>query len=225
MAIQMTDTPVKHKLNPMLKLALDIGPLILFFIANWRPGLVISLLSPLLPDAMTSKQAGILAATAVFMVAVVLALIVAYVLTRRLPMMPVVTAVIVLIFGALTIYFENPTFIQMKPTIVYTLLGLALIGGWLFDKPLLAIVFDAMFHLTEEGWRKLTLRWAAFFFAMAVVNEIVRLNWSFDFWLGFKGFGFIPLTFVFAMLQYPLLMRYASEQPNPEAEAEREEVS
>jgi intracellular septation protein len=221
----MNDTPVKHKLNPMLKLALDIGPLVLFLAANWRPGLFIHLLSPLLPDAMASQRAGIFVATAVFMVAVVLALIVAYVLTRRLPLMPVVTVIIVLIFGALTIYFENPTFIQMKPTILYALLGLTLIGGWLFDKPLLAIVFDAMFHLTEEGWRKLTLRWAAFFFAMAVVNEIVRINWSFDFWLGFKAFGFIPLTFLFAAAQYPLLMRYATEQPNPEAEAEREEVS
>jgi intracellular septation protein len=102
---------------------------------------------------------------------------------------------------------------------------LTLLGGYLLDKPLLAIVFDAMFHLTEEGWRKLTLRWAAFFLVMAVVNEIVWRTQTTEFWIGFKLFGFTPLTFVFAALQYRLLIRYASDQPNPEAEAEREEVS
>jgi len=197
--------PAKHKLNPMLKLALDLGPLIVFFAANAR--------------------FGIFAATAVFMATVIAALIVSYVLTRHIAIMPVVTAIVVMVFGTLTLVLHDETFIKLKPTIIYTLFGLTLFGGWLFDKPLLAIVFDAMFHLTEEGWHKLTLRWAAFFLVMAVVNEIVWRTQTTDFWLGFKLFGFVPLTFVFAAAQYRLLTRYATDQPNPEAEAEREEVS
>jgi intracellular septation protein len=201
----MTDKPARHKLNPLLKLALDIGPLIVFFAANARFGIFV--------------------ATGVFMATIIAALAVSYALTRHVAIMPVVTAIIVLIFGTLTLVLHDETFIKLKPTIIYTLFGAALLGGYLFDKPLLAIVFDAMFHLTDEGWRKLTLRWAVFFFVMAVVNEIVWRTQTTEFWIGFKLFGFTPLTFLFAAAQYRLLMRYATEQPNPEAEAEREEVS
>jgi intracellular septation protein len=197
--------PAKHKLNPMLKLALDLGPLIVFFAANAR--------------------FGIFAATAVFMATVIAALVVSYVLTRHIAIMPVVTAIVVMVFGTLTLVLHDETFIKLKPTIIYTLFAVTLLGGWLLDKPLLAIVFDAMFHLTDEGWRKLTLRWAAFFLVMAVVNEIVWRTQTTDFWLGFKLLGFAPLTAVFAAAQYRLLTRYATDQPNPEAEAEREEVS
>jgi intracellular septation protein len=201
----MTDQPAKHKLNPMLKLALDLGPLIVFFAANAR--------------------FGIFAATAVFMATIIAALVVSYVLTRHVAIMPVVTAIVVLVFGTLTLVLHDETFIKLKPTIIYTLFGVSLFGGWLLDKPLLAIVFDAMFHLTEEGWRKLTLRWAAFFLVMAVVNELVWRTQTTDFWVSFKLFGFTPITFLFAAAQYRLLTRYATDQPNPEAEAEREEVS
>ena len=200
-----TEPQTKHKLNPLLKLALDLGPLVVFFAANAR--------------------FGIFAATAVFMATIIAALAVSYALTRHVAIMPVVTAIIVLIFGSLTLVLHDETFIKLKPTIIYTLFALTLFGGYLLDKPLLAIVFDAMFHLTEEGWRKLTLRWAAFFLVMAVVNEIVWRTQTTEFWIGFKLFGFTPLTFVFAALQYRLLLRYATDQPNPEAEAEREEVS
>jgi intracellular septation protein len=201
----MTDQPAKHKLNPMLKLALDLGPLIVFFAVNAR--------------------FGIFAATAVFMATIIAALAVSWALTRHIAIMPVVTAIVVLVFGTLTLVLHDETFIKLKPTIIYTLFGVSLLGGWLLDKPLLAIVFDAMFHLTEEGWRKLTLRWAAFFLVMAVVNELVWRTQTTDFWVSFKLFGFVPLTFLFAAVQYRLLMRYATDQPNPEAEAEREEVS
>jgi len=197
----MTDKP---KLNPMLKLALDLGPLVIFIIVLSR--------------------FNIFAATATFMVAVMVALAISYALTRHVAVMPVVTAIVVLVFGSLTLFLHNETFIKLKPTIIYCLFGATLLGGYIFNKPLLAIVFDAMFHLTEEGWRKLTLRWAVFFFAMAAGNEIARHTLS-TFWWGWsKLIVFTPLTFVFALLQYPLLMKYASEQPNPEAEAEREEV-
>jgi intracellular septation protein len=220
----MNDQPPKHKLNPMLKLLLDLGPLVLFFVANARPGLFMPVLSPLLPAAVAAEQAGIFVATAVIMLAVIAALAVSWALTRHIAIMPVVTAIVVMVFGTLTLVLHDETFIKLKPTIIYTLFGGTLLGGWLFHKPLLAIVFDAMFHLTEEGWRKLTLRWAAFFLVMAVVNEIVWRTQTTDFWVSFKLFGFTPLTALFAAAQYRLLMRYATDQPNPEAEAEREEV-
>src|SRR5271154_6074944 len=181
----------KPKLNPLLKLALDLGPLVLFFVANSRYG--------------------IFTATATFMVAVVAALAVSYALTRHLPIMPVVTAIIVLVFGGLTLVLHNDTFIKVKPTIIYALFGGALLGGYLFNKPLLEIVFDSMFHITDEGWRKLTLRWALFFFALAVLNEVIWRNVSTDVWVNFKVFGVLPLTFLFGALQYPLLKKHAVE--------------
>ena len=184
----MTEKP---QLNPMLKLALDLGPLLLFFVANSRYG--------------------IFTATATFMVAVLAALVVSYAMTRRLPIMPVVTAVIVVVFGGLTLILHDATFIKVKPTIIYGLFGAVLIGGLVFNKPLLCILFDSLFHLTEEGWRKLTLRWAIFFFALAALNEIVWRNASTDLWVDFKVFVAVPLTLIFGALQVPLLRRYAVE--------------
>jgi intracellular septation protein len=185
--------PEKQKLNPILKLTLDIGPLVLFFAAN--------------------AKFGIFAATGVFMAAVLIALAVAYVLIRRVEIMPLVTAAIVLIFGGLTLVLHNDEFIKLKPTIIYVLFGGTLVGGLAFGKSFLGILFDQMFDLTEEGWRKLTWRWALFFFALAVLNEIVWRNFSTDFWVSFKLFGVVPLTVLFGALQYPLLMKYAR---NPE---------
>ncbi|MDO8879071.1 MAG: septation protein A [Pseudolabrys sp.] len=182
----------KKKLNPTLKLVLDIGPLILFFAAN--------------------SKFGIYAATGAFMVAVLAALTVAYVLTRRIEVMPLVTAVIVLIFGGLTIVLQDELFIKLKPTIIYVLFAGALFFGLLFNKPLLGMLFDSVFNLTAEGWRKLTWRWAFFFVFLAVVNEVVWRTQSTDFWVNFKLFGVVPLTFVFGALQYPLLMKYAEEK-------------
>jgi intracellular septation protein len=183
--------PERPQLNPMLKLALDLGPLVLFFLANARYG--------------------IFTATAAFMVAVLAALLVSYAMTRRLPIMPVVTAIIVVVFGGLTLILHDATFIKVKPTIIYGLFGAVLIGGLLFNKPLLGVVFDSLFHLSDEGWRKLTLRWAIFFFALAVLNEIVWRSVSTDAWVTFKAFGVLPLTLLFGALQVPLLKRYAAE--------------
>jgi intracellular septation protein len=178
----------KTQLNPFVKLALDIGPLILFFVVNGK--------------------AGIFAATGAFMVAVVIALAVSYVLIRRFPVMTVVSAIIVMVFGGLTIFLHDETFIKLKPTLIYLLFAGVLAGGLLLKKPLLSTVFDSVFHLTEEGWRKLTIRWAAFFFVMAVVNEIVWRTQTTDFWVSFKLFGFMPLTFLFALAQFPLMKKH-----------------
>ena len=198
----MTETSVeptsaKPKLNPYLKLALDIGPLLVFFVANSR--------------------LGIFGGTAVFMVAIVVALGISYAMTRHWPVMPVVSAVIVLVFGGLTLILHDETFIKVKPTIIYALFGGALLVGYFFDKPLLEIVFDSVFHITDEGWRKLTLRWAGFFLFLAVLNEVVWRTQSTDFWVNAKVFGFMPLTFIFGALQVPLLMKYAVE-PAPAEE-------
>ena len=204
-------------LNPMLKLVLDLGPLLLFFFANARPALFDPWLGPIIPDAVqTGEHAGIFVATAVFMVAIVVALAVSYAMTRRLPVMPLVSAVIVVVFGGLTLFLQNETFIKLKPTIIYLMFTATLLGGMVFRKPLLAMVFDQMFHLTEEGWRKLTVRWGLFFLALAILNEIVWRTMSTDAWVTFKVFVVVPLTFVFAALQYPVLLKYETK-PTDEA--------
>jgi intracellular septation protein len=184
--------PAKRQINPLLKLALDLGPLIVFFAANARFGIFV--------------------ATAIFMVAILAALAVGYALIRHLPIMPLVTAVIVLVFGGLTLILHDELFIKLKPTIIYVLFGGILLGGLAFNKLLLGVVFDSVFHLTAEGWRKLTIRWIIFFFALAVLNEIVWRTQSTDFWVSFKLFGVVPLTFLFGALQYPLLTKYAAPE-------------
>ncbi len=182
----------KKQLNPILKLVLDIGPLVLFFAAN--------------------SKFGIYVATGGFMVAVLIALVVSYVLTRHIAIMPVVTAVIVLVFGGLTLVMHDDLFIKLKPTIIYVLFGGTLLAGLAMNKPFLSILFDQMFHLTAEGWRKLTWRWALFFLALAVLNEIVWRTQTTDFWVSFKLFGVVPLTFLFGALQVPLINKYSVER-------------
>lgn len=180
--------PTKQPINPLLKLALEIGPLVLFFAVNAR--------------------AGIFYGTGVFMVAVLAALVASWIMTRHLPVMAIVSAVVVTVFGGLTLALQDELFIKLKPTIIYALFAVVLAGGLATGRSFLAVVFDQAFNLTPEGWRKLTVRWAAFFAVMAVVNEIVWRTQSTDFWVSFKLFGFIPLTFVFAMAQYRLLMTH-----------------
>jgi intracellular septation protein len=201
--------------NPLLKLALDIGPLLLFFFANSRPALFEPLIRPIIPAAVaTGERAGIFVATAVFMVAILVALAVSYAMTRRLPMMALVSAVVVVVFGGLTLFLQDELFIKLKPTIIYLLFAGTLFGGIVFGKNLLAMVFDQMFNLTNEGWHKLTVRWALFFLFLAVLNELVWRTQSTDTWVTFKVFGVMPLTFVFAMLQMPLLKNYDNGPKN-----------
>ena len=182
-------------IDPTLKLVLELGPLACFFVASYRFGLH--------------------AATGVLMVGVVVTLAVSYALTRRLPVMPVVTAIAVLTFGALTFYFDNPVFIKIKPTVINCIFGAALLGGLVFNKPLLPVVLDSALHLDEAGWRKLTFRWGLFFFVLAGLNEIVWRTQSDVFWSGFKVFGTMPLTLLFALSQVPLILRHEQKATAP----------
>lgn len=182
----------KTQPHPLFKLATELGPLLVFFAVN--------------------AKLGLFAATGAFMVAIIAALIASYVVTRHVPLMAVVTAVIVLVFGGLTLALHDELFIKLKPTLIYVLFGGTLVGGLAFDKPLLGMLFDSVFHLREEGWRKLTWRWALFFFALAILNEIVWRTQTTDFWVSFKLFGVVPLTFLFAALQMPLLTKYSIEK-------------
>jgi intracellular septation protein len=178
----------KSPINPALKLALELGPLLVFFVANahWN----------------------IFVGTGAFMAAVLVALVVSYSLTRSVPVMALVSTLVVVVFGGLTLFLHDATFIKVKPTIIYTLFGAVLLGGLAVGRPLLTMVFNEVFELTPEGWRKLTIRWALFFLAMAVLNEIVWRTQSTDFWVTFKAFGMLPLTALFAALQYPLVTRH-----------------
>lgn len=175
-------------MNPLVKLAIDLGPLVVFFAAYAR--------------------AGIMTATAVFMAATVAALGVAYALERRLPIVPLVTGALVLVFGGLTLVFADELFIKLKPTIVYGLFAGALLGGLVFKAPLLKPLFEMALRLDERGWRVLSLRWACFFLALAALNEIVRQVFSTDVWVALKVFGFLPLTLLFALAQLPLIRRH-----------------
>lgn len=204
------DAPAKEeeKVSPFLKMVLELGPLVVFFFANSR-GEWLASHFPVL-----SEMGGpIFIATGLFMAATAIALVVSWVLTRTLPMMPLISGLVVFVFGALTLWLQNDTFIKMKPTIVNTLFGAILLGGLFFGKSLLGYVFHAAFKLTDEGWRKLTLRWGLFFIVLAVMNEVVWRNFSTDFWVAFKVWGTMPITIFFTLSQMPLIMRHSLEQP------------
>jgi intracellular septation protein len=186
-------------LAPALKFALELGPLALFFLSYWK--------------------FGIFAATWVMMASVLVTLVVSYWKLRRLPTMPLVTAAIVLVFGGLTQYLHDPTFVKIKPTVLYVLFSGALFFGLFTNRPMLKIMFDGALHLTDEGWRKLSWRWACFFLVLAVLNEIVWRTLSEQTWVTFKSFGFLPLTVVFALLQAPLITRYEAKKGEAEEEA------
>lgn len=194
----------RKEVPPLLKLALELGPLLVFFFANARGASLIELF-PLLGRIGEP----IFLATALFMVATVIALAISWALTRTLPIMPLVSGIVVLAFGALTLWLHNETFIKMKPTIVNTLFGAILLGGLFFGKSLLGYVFDSAFKLDAEGWRKLTFRWGLFFLFLAVANEVVWRNFSTDAWVAFKVWGIMPITIVFTLSQMPLIQKHS----------------
>jgi intracellular septation protein len=195
--------------NAFLKLVLEMGPLMAFFLANNRPQLFRPLLAGALPDALVNgPQSGIFIATAVFMVAMVISLVLTRTLMGKLPIMPLVSGAVVLVFGGLTLWLQDDLFIKLKPTIVNTLFGAVLLGGLALGRPLLPFVLDSVFRLTDEGWRVLTLRWGLFFLFLAALNEVVWRLFSTDFWVAFKVWGVMPITIVFAMAQIGVLQRH-----------------
>lgn len=197
---------------PLLKLALELGPLGVFFLFNAR-GEQIQAAFP----GLAVVGGPIFLATAAFMVAISISLGVSLWLTRRLPVMPLVSGIIVLVFGALTLWLHDELFIKLKPTIINTLFGTVLLGGLLFGRSLLGYVFDSAFRLTDEGWRVLTLRWGLFFLFLAGVNEVVWRSFSTDFWVSFKVFGIMPMTLVFTLFQLPLIQRHSLTDPSDQA--------
>lgn len=186
------------QVNPLLKLALEFGPLAIFFFANsygdrWF-------------GVATDQR--IFVATGIFIAASLLSLALSKVLLNHLPRMAIINAVVVTVFGGLTLALHDDLFIKLKPTIVNSLFGCILLGGLAMGRPLLPYVLDSVLSLTDEGWRKLTLRWGLFFFVLAAVNEIVWRSFSTDFWVGFKVWGIMPLTIAFALSQTPLILKH-----------------
>jgi intracellular septation protein len=182
----------KRKIGPLLRLALDLGPLLVFFAAY--------------------QMAGIFAATGAFMVGSLLSLAAGYAIERRISPVPLFTAILVLIFGGLTLYLKNGTFIKMKPTVLYAFFGLTLLGGLAYGRLFIKYVFETAFQLTDVGWRKLTIRWGFFFLALAILNEIVWRDVSEAAWVKFKVFGIIPLIMLFALAQMRLVLKYETKE-------------
>ena len=184
----MSETnPPPRWLRPLV----EYGPLAIFFVAYYMANLFI--------------------ATASIMVATTVALALSYVVERRVPIMPLITSIIVGIFGGLTLWLNDETFIKMKPTIIQVFLGSVLVGGLLVNRLFLKSLMGSAWHMTDEGWRALTLRFASFLFLSAVLNEVIWRTQSTDFWVNFKVFGLMGLTFVFILTQLPLLKRFAIE--------------
>ncbi|MEQ8308680.1 MAG: septation protein A [Hoeflea sp.] len=198
------NAPGRKHFNPLLKMVLELGPLLVFFFANAR-GEWIAERVPFLADI----GGPIFVGTACFMIATAIALSVSWALTRTLPIMPLLSGIIVLVFGALTLWLQDETFIKVKPTIINSMFGLILLGGLVFGKSFLGYVFDSAFRLDAEGWRILTFRWGVFFLVMALLNEVIWRNFSTDFWIAFKVWGNMPLSIIFTLLQLPLMQRHA----------------
>lgn len=210
--------------QPLIRMTLELGPLIVFFAVNTMGGRWLEA-SPLLSSWFSQP---IIFATAVFMVAMAISLLLSWILLKRVAVMPLVTGIVVLIFGTLTLVFQDATFIKMKPTIVNSLFGGVLLGGLLFGQSLLRYVFGDVYKLEPKGWFVLTWRWGVFFFVLAALNEIVWRGAdamiadptaASDLWVAFKVWGIMPLTIVFSMLQLPVLKRYAPAEEKPPAVA------
>ncbi|MEM9062831.1 MAG: septation protein A [Pseudomonadota bacterium] len=211
----------KHtEINPILKLLLEIGPLAVFFL-SFRYGAEIAampsvapLLQPILgEDTMASEQAPILVATALFMVAIAISLVTSWALTRSLPKMAVVTAVVVAVFGGLTLWLQDETFIKMKPTIVNGIFALILGFGLLQGRSFLKYLMGETMPLTDEGWMIFTRRWVGFFIFLGLLNEVIWRTQTTEFWVSFKTFANLPLTMVFLAFQWPLLQKHSLESP------------
>jgi len=204
-------------MRPWMKLAIEAGPLVVFFLVNGRDGLPEFRHLWMAEGAVPLVDQSLFEATGAFMVATVIALVAGWRLERKLPIMPLVSGGFVLVFGGLTLVLADETFIKLKPTLVNTLFAVILFGGLAFGRALLKPLFGAALQLSDRGWRVLTLRWAIFFVILAILNEIVWRNFTTDFWVSFKLFGIMPLTFLFAASQTPLLLREQVEEDGENA--------
>lgn len=193
----------KQPLAPGLRMLVDFGPLVVFFLVNsYAPGLQIQ---------------RIMTATVAFMVAMAVAMGISWWKARHISPMLWITGALVLVFGSLTLWFHDQSFIQMKPTIVYTMFAIILGYGLIARKPLLQMLLEQAYPgLSAKGWRLLTINWTGFFLAMAVLNEAMRQVLTWDQWVTFKTWAVIPLTLVFAMLNIPMLLKHGLQLDKPE---------
>lgn len=182
-------------LSPGMKMLVEIGPLGAFFVAN--------------------AYAGIFWATGIFMVVTIIALAFSWLKTGTIALVPMIGAGFVALFGLLTLWLQDDIFIKVKVTLVNALFGSVLLVGFFRNKPLLSHVLGETVKMDPVGWQKLTLRWAMFFFAVAVLNEFVWRNFDTSAWVNFKVFGLLPLTFLFAICQLPLMQRHGLAEPGP----------
>jgi len=185
---------------PGLKLALDFGPLVVFFLGYRFGGLI-------LPNA------GLMVATGGLIAATLFSLAAEYWLERKLAVMPLITASVVTVFGGLSLYLQNDLFIKMKPTILNTLFALILLAGNFYGKPMLKYLLGTAVNMDDEGWKKLSGRWGLYFLFLAGLNESVWRNFSTDFWVDFKVFGMFSLSFLFTLSQIPLMKRHMIHEP------------
>ena len=177
--------------RPIIKFVTDFGPLLVFFIIYFR------------------NENNLIMAIPPFIFATLLALIVVYFLEKKIPMVPLISGILIVLFGGLTIFFENKIFFYMKPTIINLLFASVLFFGKFFtEKPLLKIFFQNAFNLESEGWKKLNNRWMIFFIFVALLNEIVWRTQSEEFWVNFKVWGLLPISFIFAVSQVPLINKH-----------------
>ena len=177
--------------RPIIKLLADFGPLLIFFVIYFNNDNNLKIAIP------------------PFIMATFIALAVVYFLEKRIPMVPLTGGILITLFGGLTIYFDNKVFFYMKPTIINLLFaGVLFFGKFFTKKPLLKMFFQSAFDLEDEGWRKLNYRWIGFFIFVAILNEIVWRTQSEAFWVNFKVWGLLPISFVFAASQFPLINKY-----------------
>ena len=206
------------EINPLLKLVLEIGPLAVFFL-TFRYGEEI-LADPRMfgwfematgAEALKGQSGPVIVATACFMVAIAVSLSVSWWLTRSLPKMAVVTAIVVTVFGGLTLWLQDETFIKMKPTIVNCIFALILGFGLLQGRSYLKYLMGDALPLTDKGWMIFTGRWVMFFLFLAVLNEVIWRTQTTDFWVSFNTFANLPLTLAFVAFHWPFLQRHAVE--------------
>lgn len=193
----------KMEISPITKLLLELGPLLVFYLSNFKGQWLIHNIA-----IFRFFDKPIFPATALFIVAIIISLFISFYLTRKLPIMPLVSAIFVIVFGSLTLWFKDETFIKMKPTIVNAIFGIILLGGLYFKKPLLGYIFDASFQLTPIGWHKLTFRWGLFFIFLAILNEVIWRCFSTVFWTNFKVFIVSPITLIFLATQVPFIIKH-----------------